>query len=98
MLVAIAFLSFPPVNRRPRMERIAYLRYRGLDRSFEQLRWRTRMPFAIIRVKLKARQVAEDTRHRHGTVTPWWAESEVKFVVLHILIALDTSLVPRKSW
>ena len=73
-----------------------YLGHGGLDRSFEQLRWYAGMPFAIIGVEVQPRQVAKDTRHGHGTIAPWWPESEIKFVVLHIRIALNASLVSRK--
>lgn len=52
------------------------------------------MPFAVILGEVNFCEVAQDTGHCYRAIAPWWAEREVEFVVLDILIALNTSLIP----
>ena len=74
----------------------AYLSYRSLDRSFEKQRRCTRVPFAVVCVEIKTSKVAKDACHCHRTIAPWLAKCEVEFVVLHIWIARNGSLVSRE--
>jgi hypothetical protein len=58
----------------------------------------TRMPFSVAVRKFLSNDMAQDRGERNRTVPPSW-ESEVEFVVLHILISghilLHIKLVPR---
>ena len=76
-----------------RYRHCADLGHSGLDRGFEQLRRRTRVPFAVILREFNLRQVAKDAGHGYGTTAPWLAKREVEFVVLYVLVAGHISLI-----
>ena len=69
-----------------------YLVYFDLDRSIEQLARSARVPFSIFLGKFETREMSNNARHSHRTLTPWWAEVEVKFVVLNEAIATNAML------
>jgi hypothetical protein len=63
------------------------------DWRIEKLSRRTGFPALVLRLEVKAREVAEHARHSHGTITPL-LEIEIEFIVLDILISSDGMLSP----
>jgi hypothetical protein len=56
------------------------------DWRIEKLSRRTGFPALVLRLEVKAREVAEHACHSHGTITPL-LEIEIEFIVLDILIS-----------
>ena len=40
--------------------------------------------------------MAEDARHRHGAVAPWWTKVEIELIIFDIGISRNTSLQTRE--
>ena len=75
MLSAIAFLSLRGGQSNfTQYRHRADLGYSGLNRGFEQLRRRARVPLAIIRKKFNLGKVTKNAGHGYGTTAPWLAE------------------------
>ena len=51
-----------------------------------------RAPLPIVGLELQSVEMANDTRHGYRAIAPGRSESEVKFIVLHILIPPNGSL------
>ena len=63
------------------------------DWRIEKLSRRTGLPALVLRLEVKAREVAEHARHSHRAITPL-LKIEVEFIVLDILISWDGMLRP----
>lgn len=50
------------------------------------------MPLAELLTKVKAIKMSNDAGHGHRAIAPRRAKGKVKFVIFHILIAIDMSL------
>lgn len=51
------------------------------------------MPLAELLTEVKAIKMSNDTGHCHRAIAPRRAKGKFKFVILHILIAVDMSLL-----
>ena len=50
------------------------------------------MPLLVTRWEPELVEMADNARHGDGAVTPWWAEVEIKIVILYVRATDNVSL------